>query len=163
MRDRLLTIEQNLSILAITPVRLAGLTRGLTAAQLLTAPGPGEWSARDVIAHLRACSDMWGGYILQILRQEHPTFKAVNPTTWIKQTNYPEQEFQPSLQAFTAQRDELLAVLKPLPPEAWSRTATVTGAGKPLELTLHSYAQRLANHERTHIRQIETIVNTLRA
>ena len=163
MRDRLLTIEQNLSILAITPVRLAGLTRGLTAAQLLTAPGPGEWSARDVIAHLRACSDMWGGYILQILRQEHPTFKAVNPTTWIKQTNYPEQEFQPSLQAFTAQRDELLAVLKPLPPEAWSCTATVTGAGKPLELTLHSYAQRLASHERTHIRQIETIVNTLRA
>ena len=88
--------------------------------------------------------------------------KAVNPTTWIKKTNYPEQEFQPSLQAFTAQRAELLAMLKPLAPEAWSRMATVTGAGKPRERTVHTYAQWPANHERSHIKQIERIVNTPR-
>jgi len=49
--------------------------------------------------------------------------------------------------------------LKPLPVEAWSRTATVTGAGKPRERTVYTYAQWLANHERTHIKQIERIVN----
>jgi hypothetical protein len=72
------------------------------------------------------------------------------------------QEFQPSLQAFTAQRAELLVVLKPLAPEAWSRMATVTGAGKPHERTVYAYAQWLANHERPHIKQIERIVNTVR-
>ena len=102
---------------------------------------------------------MWGKYIAEILSKDRPTIKAVNPTTWIKQTNYCEQEFQPSLQAFTAQRAELLAVLKPLPPEAWSRMATVTGAGKPRERTVHTYAQWLANHERSHLKQIERIVN----
>lgn len=149
-------------MLADTPSHLADLTKGLSPAQLVTPPAPGEWSARDVLAHLRACADMWGKYIVVILSQDRPTIKAVNPTTWIKKTNYREQEFQPSLQAFTAQRAELLAVLKPLPPEAWSRTATVTGAGKPRERTVHTYAQWLANHERSHFKQFERIVNTLR-
>lgn len=162
MYDRPLTIEQNLTMLADTPSYLADLTKGLSPAQLVTPPEPGEWSARDVLAHLRACADMWGKYIVVILSQDRPTIKAVNPTTWIKKTNYREQEFQPSLQAFTAQRAELLAVLKPLPPEAWSRTATVTGAGKPRERTVHTYAQWLANHERSHFKQFERIVNTLR-
>jgi hypothetical protein len=159
--DTPLTIEQILSRLAATPARLANLTRGLMAAQLLASPAPGEWSARDVLAHLRACADMWGKYIAVILSEDRPTFKAVNPTTWIKQTDYGEQEFEPSLRAFTAQRSELLAVLQPLAPAAWARTALVTGAGRPHERTVYSYAQWLANHERAHFRQVENIVKAV--
>jgi len=66
------------------------------------------------------------------------------------------------LQAFTAQRAQLLAVLQPVAPEAWSRMALVTGAGKPRERIVQTYAQWLANHEQSHIRQIERIVNTMR-
>jgi len=77
---------------------------------------------------------MWGKYIVEILSEDRPTIKAVNPTSWIKKTDYREQEFKPSLQAFTTQRAGLLAVLKPLAPDAWLRMATVTGAGKPREL-----------------------------
>ncbi len=162
MYDTPLTIEQNLALLAATPSRLAEITKGLSRAQLVTPPHSGEWSARDVLAHLRACADMWGKYIEVILDEDHPTFKAVNPTTWIKQTNYREQDFQPSLRAFAAQRARLLEVLEPLPVSAWSRAATVTGAGKPRERTVRTYAQWLANHERSHFRQMERIANTSR-
>lgn len=162
MYDKPLTIEQNLSLLAATPARLASLTGGLSAAQLVMTPESGEWSARDVLAHLRACADMWGRYIMLILREDRPTFKAVNPTTWIKETNYLEQEFRPSLKAYTTQRADLLAVLVPLPPSAWVRTATVTGAGKPRERTVQSYARWLANHEQSHFRQFERIIHALR-
>jgi uncharacterized damage-inducible protein DinB len=155
------TIEQILTMLAAAPSRLADLTEGLPPAQLLAPPEPGEWSARNVLAHVRACADMWGKAIAEILSEDRPTIKAVNPTTWIKKTNYREQEFQPSLQAFTAQRAELLAVLEPLAPEDWSRAATVTGAGKLLVRTVYTYAQWLANHERPHLKQIERIVNTM--
>jgi uncharacterized damage-inducible protein DinB len=148
-------------MLAATPSRIADITKGLTPAHLLIPPEPGEWSARDVLAHLRACSDMWGKYIAVILHEDHPTFKAMNPTTWIKQTNYLEQQFQASLQAFTTQRAKLLKLLKPLPTEAWSRAAAMTGAGKPRERTVRTYAQWLANHEQSHIRQMERIVSTL--
>ena len=161
MYDTPRSIEQILTILAAAPSRLGDLTEGLPPTQLLAHPAPDEWSARDVLAHLRACADMWGRYIVQILNEDRPTIKAVNPTTWIKQTNYCDQEFQPSLQAFTIQRAELLAVLQPLSPEAWSRTATVTGAGKPRQRTVYTYSQWLANHELSHIKHIERIVKAI--
>ena len=146
-------------MLAATPAYLADLTAGLPPAQLLAPPEPGAWSARDVLAHLRACADMWGKAMMQILGADRPTIKAVNPTTWIKQTDYREQQFEPSLQAFTAQRSELLAVLQPLAPAARARMATVTGAGKPRQRTVYTYAHWLANHERSHLKQMERIVN----
>ena len=149
-------------MLAETPPRIAALTAGLGLAQLHTAPNPGEWSANDVLAHLRACADVWGDCIATIIAQDTPAIRAVNPRTWIKKTDYLEQEFQPSLHAFTTQRANLLAVLEPLAPEGWSRAATVTGAGKVLERTVLFYAQWLAVHERPHLKQIKRIVNTMR-
>ena len=160
--SRSLSSEQVLDLLAETPPRLEALTAGLAPAQLRAAPNDGEWSANDVLAHLRACADVWGSCIAAIIAEERPTLRAINPRTWITQTDYRELEFQPSLHAFAAQRAELLAVLEPLPPEAWSRAATVTGAGKALERTVLSYARWLAEHERPHVKQIARLVTTMR-
>lgn len=162
MADKSLTIEQVLTMLEATPPRLAEFTADLTSSQLRTPPRPDEWSANEVLAHLRSCADIWGNCIETIIAQDTPTIRAVNPTTWIKQTDYPEQEFHASLQAFTGQRNKLLDILKPLPHESWARKATVTGAGKPLERTLFSYARWLATHERPHLKQIKRIGDTLR-
>src|SRR5215216_7208809 len=116
-----------LSLLAETPPRLEALTADVAPAQLQTAPNEDEWSANDVLAHLRACADVWGGCIAAIIAEERPTLWAVNPRTWIKQTDYRELEFRPSLRAFATQRADLLAVLESLPRGDWSRTTTVTG------------------------------------
>ncbi|MEJ7763434.1 MAG: DinB family protein [Thermomicrobiales bacterium] len=151
-----------MTLLAETPPRIAALTAGLAPAQLHTAPDHDEWSANDVLAHLRACADVWGDCIAAMIAEDTPTLRAVNPTTWIKQTDYPELEFGPSLRSFATQRADLLALLEPLPPEGWARAATVTGAGKVLERTVLSYARWLATHERPHVKQVERIVNAMR-
>jgi len=160
--NRSLTIEQVLTLLAETPPRLAALTAGLTPAQLQTAPDSDGWSANEVLAHLRACADVWGGCIEAMIAEDAPTLRAVNPRTWIKKTDYRELDFRTSLRAFSAQRADLLAVLEPLPREGWSRTATVTGAGKVLERTVLFYGRWLASHERPHVKQVERIVSTMR-
>lgn len=163
MTSKYLPIEKILAILRETPPRLAKITSELAPAQLHTAASVGEWSVNEVLAHLRACDEVWGGYyIMTIIAQDNPTIKAMNPRTWIKNTDYLEQEFQPSLRAFTKQRKALLAVLEPLPPEDWARTNTLIGAGKPLQQTLISHADGLARHERAHLKQIERILNGLR-
>jgi hypothetical protein len=144
-------------LLAATPPRLEGLTAEPAPGQLQTAPNDDQWSANDVLAHLRACADVWGGCIATIIAEERPTLRAVNPRTWINQTDYRELEFQPSLRAFAA----LLAVLEPLPPDGWSRAATVTGAGKALERTVLFYARWLAEHERPHVKQIARLVTSM--
>jgi hypothetical protein len=158
----LLTVAQILNALAKGPARIADYTSGLTRARLHTAPRPGEWSANKVLAHLRSCADVWGDCIATILQQENPTIRAVNPRGWIQKTDYLEQEFRSSLQAYTAQRTALLSVLELLSPDAWSRSARVTGAGKALERTVYSYADWMAEHERPHLKQIRRIADVLR-
>ena len=150
-----------LTLLAATPPRLAALTAGVAPAHLETVPTPEGWSATEVLAHLRACADVWGNCIMAMLAEERPTLRAVNPRTWIKQTDYLEWAFGPSLRAFATQRAELLAVLDRLPLEGWSRAATVTGAGTVLERTVRFYAQWLVLHERPHVKQVERILTTL--
>jgi hypothetical protein len=156
-----LTIEQVLTLLRATPLRLAALTADLSPEALQTRPTPDEWSASVVLAHLRACADVWGNCIVAMIAGDMPTLRAVNPRTWIKQTNYLELDFRPSLCAFATQRAELLAVLSPLPSDTWERSARVSGAGKVLERTVLFYARWLAGHERPHVKQIERIVNTM--
>jgi hypothetical protein len=157
--SRSLRIEEVLNLLPRTPARIAELTAELTPGQLHAIPKPDEWSINDVLAHLRACADVWGDCIEMIVAQNESTLRAVNPRTWIKKTGYPDQEFMPSLQAFTTQRGKLLALVETLEPHRWAHTATVTGAGKPLQLTVLSYAQRLARHERSHIKQIKQLAD----
>ncbi len=156
-----LTIGQVLTILAQTPTRIAALTNDLAPAQLRTAPNPDEWSANDVLAHLRACADVWGNCIAAIIAEDRPTWRAVSPLTWIKKTDYRELEFPPSFRSFATQRAALLAVLEPLPPAGWSRAAIVTMVGKVIDRTVLDYAERMALHERIHVRQIERIVNPM--
>jgi DinB family protein len=157
--NKTLTIEQVVSLLAETPLRIAALTVGLAPSQLITAPARDEWSANEVLAHLRACADIWGNCMVTMIAEDRPTLRAVNPRSWINNTNYLELEFRPSLRAFARQRADLLAVLEPLPRKGWSRVATVTGAGAVLERTVLFYGRWPTGHERPHVKQIARIVD----
>ncbi len=97
MPSRSLTIEQVLTLLAAPPPRIAALTAGLAPAHLHTSPNHDAWSANDVLAHLRACADVWGTCIAAMIIQDTPTLRAINPTTWIKQTDDRDLDFRSSL------------------------------------------------------------------
>src|SRR5436853_4835726 len=150
-----------MTLLAETPPRIAALTAGLAPAQLYTPPNRDRWSVNDVLAHLRACADVWGNCIVAMIAEDTPTPRAVNPRTWIKKTDYLEREFRPSLRSFATQRADLLAVLEPLPPEGWERSARVSGAGKVLARTVLFYAQWLARHGRQHVKHVERTANPM--
>lgn len=152
--------EQLLTLLAAASPRIAAATAGVSAAHLQAVPAGDEWSPNDVLAHMRSCADVWGNCVRTILDEDDPTIRAINPRRWIKDTNHPDLKFGPSFRAFAKQRTGLLDVLNSLPAKAWSRGATVTGAGKPLRLTVHHYVERLAVHERAHVKQIERMVRT---
>jgi hypothetical protein len=162
MPSRDLPADEVTELLAEHPRRLASVTARVPAAQLLAAPSPGEWSANEVLAHIRSCADVWGRCIARMLAEDEPTIRAVSPRSYIDETAYLDLQLKPSLGAFTQQRTGLLAVLEELLPPQWLRTATVTGAGKPLVRTVLFYAQWLADHERIHVGQIEKTVEAVR-
>ena len=155
MKEIPLTAEESLALLRENARRLASLSGGVPRERLQAVPAPGEWSASEVLAHIRACCDVWGGNIAKILADDHPTFAGMNPRTWMKRTDYPAWPFAEALPAFLAQREALLNSLDALTPDDWERTATVTAYGQANERTLRSYASQLAKHEQEHVRQIE--------
>ena len=155
-------IDEVLEGLASAPVRIAELTKGVAAARLKAAPEPGEWSVVEVLAHLRACADVWGGHIAAILAEENPTRRGVNPRQWIKEKDYAGLAFGPSFKVYRAQRADLLDTLRPLTAAQWSRTCTITGAGKPLVVESRFYANKLFEHERPRLKQIAKTVAAVR-
>lgn len=157
MAKVVLTRDGILALLAEGPERVAAATAGVEAASLRTAPAEGAWSATEILAHMRACADVWGSCIATILSADRPTIRAVNPRRWINSTDYPNLDFRPSFQAYSTQRMDLLATLQASAPDAWLRSAVVTGAGAALERDAHSFAHRLATHEQSHVRQIERL------
>ena len=149
--------EKLLNLLAETPHRIAAVSRELENVRLHFKADEKAWSANDILAHLRACADVWGKSIMTMLIEDQPTFRYVSPRTWIRKTNYPDLEFQASFQAFTQQRAELLKVLKSLTLEDWSRAALIDGR----EQTVFSYAQRMTQHEHEHCEQIEALLKSI--
>ena len=156
----ILTIKEVVVLLESTPVELANVTSSLQPDQLRL-PADGDWSATDVLAHLRACADIWGGCILSILDGAQ-TLRAVNPRTWIDKTDYRSLDFGRSLLSFRRQREQLLNVLRRTPTPDWLRPVVVTGAGAPLHRDALSYGIRLARHERVHVAQVTRMVGAMK-
>jgi hypothetical protein len=152
-------IGQLLESLAATPRRLEALSRDLDDALLSFRSDEATWSANDILAHLRACADVWGGSILAMITQDHPTLRYVSPRTWMKKTSYPELDFHTSLQAFTQKRAELLQTLQVLKGADWSRGATFTATTRGREQTILSYVRRIVDHEGEHCEQLEALLN----
>ena len=147
-----------MKLLKTTPRHIASASRGLSDRELNWKPATGSWSVNDVLAHLRACADVWGESIMKILEHDNPTFRYVSPRTWIRKTNYLELDFKASFLAFRKQRQDLLKILRSLPQEDWLRRANVKAATKLRDETVLSYVQRLAGREAGHCEQIDRVL-----
>src|SRR5262245_5173293 len=131
MADEPMAPERIVEVLRASPKKIATITSPLSSGLLRESPAAGEWSAVEVLAHLRSCADVWGESIATILDTDHPTIRAVSPRSYIHQTDYTKREFAPSLRQYARQRKDLVATLVSLPPKSWARDATVVGAGAP--------------------------------
>ena len=151
----LLRPEQLVALLEQSAERLAGLGHGRADDDLLLRSGPQEWSPHEVLAHLRACADVWGDAVLHTVEEDAPTLRAVNPRTYAERTDHLTVLPHDALAAFAEQRRDLVVLLRGLPQDGWPRSATVTGAGRPRQVSVHAYVQRLAVHERPHVAQAE--------
>ena len=153
-RDPHLTREEILALLREAPGRIADAASRVPAADLRTAPAPASGPSSTSSPTCGPAPTSGATRSRVILAEDRPTIRAVSPATRLRGTDYRDQAFDVSFRAFSEQRADLIATLEPLSPEAWDRSAIVTGAGAVLERTLHWYALGLAAHERSHVKQI---------
>jgi hypothetical protein len=147
-----------LTALSATPKELVRITRGCSDQELHRKPEADAWSAQEIVAHLRACAEVWGRSIERMLAEDHPTIRYVSPRGWIRKTDYLQQGFHDSLRAFGRDRTRLVKTLSGLDAVDWSRGATFAGTTLGREANVLTYAKRIADHEAQHIRQVQRTV-----
>lgn len=154
MRAARAEVEIYLKLLKETPRRLKRITKSVDELRLQRRIEKEAWSVNDILAHLRACADVWGDSIEQMLAEDTPVVPYRHPRQWVKKTDYPELPFHVSLQAFVTQRRKLLKALEQLLLEGWSRAAMIKGR----EHTVFTQVRRMAIHENKHCEQIESLL-----
>ena len=99
-------IAEHLALAEATPRRLAAISAGLDEAQLGRAPAAGEWSALEILNHLRACDEVWMHSVQAMLAHDNPTLKEIHPRQWIKSTSpYTSRSFVQGLRIFSLRRE----------------------------------------------------------
>lgn len=134
--------------LAVTPRLLRELCGDATPAQIWAPPKPGEWSIGDVVRHLVAAEQrVFVPRIGRMLTESRPTFASVDDVL------ASGREMRSLLDAFEAERDKLVTLLKPLGPEAWLREGVVPRG----TVSVASYANIVAEHDLEHRRQMHDL------
>ncbi len=145
-------IAELLTLAAATPQRIATISAGLDNARLSKPPAPGEWSALEILNHLRACEEVWMHSVHAMLAHENPRLQEIHPRQWIKTANpYLSQSFAQGLKIFTLRREALLITLGTLSPADWSRECRI----EQKTHTVFSHVRRMVQHESGHCGEID--------
>jgi CheY-like chemotaxis protein len=140
--------------IADIPNRISRTVDGWSEAQLHQRPAPDEWSAADLLAHLRSSDDILSPRVYMMLVRDNPTLMAYEERKWAEVLGYASVDFHASLQAYLLKRAELVNVLKRLTPEDWTRTGVHEHSGS---LTIEQLVNDMLLHEAEHCRQIEAL------
>lgn len=146
--------ESIINRIADIPHRIARTVDGWTDDELHARPAVGEWSAADILAHLRAADDILTPRLYQMLVRENPTFLAYEERVWAEVLGYANGDFNTSLQTYTLRRTELVNALRRLTPEQWERTGVHEHLGS---ITVQELAADMVHHEEEHCTQIEAL------
>lgn len=148
-------IRQSLQRLIDAPQRIAACVAGWDAQQLTTPPAPGEWSATEIMQHVRGSAEARTRTIQKLLALDNPRIPYLSPRGWAKKHKYDQLSFAENFQAYKAERASLIGSLQGLTTEQWNRAGSFTGNAKTV--TVFDTVVSMANHDTEHCAQLEAL------
>jgi uncharacterized damage-inducible protein DinB len=137
------------SVLAGTAARLAKILASRSAEQIETAPAPGKWSVREVLAHLADCEIAFGFRLRQTFAGE----RAIQPfdqDQWARA--YGSYSAALAVTTFSALRDWNLAFIRGLSETDKRLPAMHPDRG---QMTLWTIVETMAGHDLHHLTNLE--------
>jgi len=156
-----------LSLLELTPARLAQVIESADPARLAAPPPGGGFSALEVLCHVRDVeTEIYMSRLDQLLaggageRTADDAARVLagagdmhaRNAEWARTRDYAHADPAHALAAFARARGENLARLVDLGPADWARAAIHPSRGA---ITLYEQVERFAEHDLGHLRQIE--------
>jgi len=141
--------------LAAFPAGVAAAIQGYPPDVLECAPADHEWSARDIICHLRDHDAEEDRKRLQRILDEENPFLSANYDPWAHAHQYIHTSARQALEEFVRFRTEMVQWLASLPAEVWARPARYAIFGPTWFGEMVRFA---TEHDRTHLRQIRAAI-----
>jgi hypothetical protein len=141
-----------LDVIAGTASRLEALVETIGARRVVEAPAPGKWSTREILCHLADTELTFAFRLRQTLAEDRHVIQPFDQDKWAAQ--YRAYHAADALAVFTSLRRWNLALMRGLPPEAWSRSVTHPERGT---MTFRTIVETMAGHDTNHVHQIEAI------
>jgi hypothetical protein len=148
-------IPEFLSVLERTISRLEQISSRKDEVELTNSIAEGEWTIKQILAHICSCQDVWSYSIYAMLAVDNPQLYPLHPRKMAVAMEYEELSYANLLTHFKMRRDELFRILQKLPHGSWTREATINGR----QHSVFSQVRRMAIHERDHWEQIEKVLN----
>ena len=115
-------------------------------------PDGANWSAREVICHVRDIEESFMARLQIIMLMNEPKFLPVEPDRWAEERQYQRNDAVEALQAFRARRDESLKFLRGLKVEQWERSGIHATRG---HMSIKDFVGLMAWHDDNHLDQLK--------
>ncbi len=120
-------------------------------------PAPDEWSATEIVCHLRDVErEVHLPRLHAVVESDNPFIAGADTDPWAAERNYQAEDGPAALEAFSQARQATTRFLGGLPASAWSRTARHAIFG-PTQLA--EIVGWTLDHDRIHLAQIKEVLN----
>ena len=164
-------IEARLDRLRRTPDDLARAMAGKVDAELGRRPDGENWSATEIVCHLRDVEELFQIRFHTVVALDEPRILVLgasaddlaawriggaighplDPARWAEERQYRRQDTREALAALRRRRGEVLTLLQSLSPAEWGRGGIHLSRGR---LTLGDWVASLAAHDDNHLDQL---------
>ena len=122
----------------------------ITDEELDARPGPGKWTAREIVHHL-ADSEMTAAIrIRRLLAEDRPEIKGYDQDEFARRLHY-DRSHEISLELFKYVRDSTAELLERMSPSDWAREGTHSEMGR---YTAETWLKVYGEHAHKHALQI---------
>ena len=146
------TLDEQLARMERTVNDYVAATKGVPETKLSRRPDGKNWSAKEVVCHVRDIEESFMMRFLAIMAMDEPKFLPVEPDRWAVERQYQRNDVPEALAAFKARRDDTLKFLLGLKPEQWERGGIHATRGK---MTLKDFVELMAWHDDNHLDQLK--------
>jgi uncharacterized damage-inducible protein DinB len=116
-------------------------------------PAPGEWSIKEVVAHVCDSERLFAFRALWFARGERSPLPGMEPDPWVAISDFNSRTLGDLLAEFNHVRETTLALFANLDEAAWDRRGTASSN----MVSVRALAWIIAGHERHHNRSLQEV------
>jgi hypothetical protein len=132
---------------------LRALLGGLSRAQALARPTPDDWNLLEVLGHITDTEQIFAYRALRIARGDTTPLAGFEQDDYVRAAGFAERTLEDLLEAYSAQRQATLSLLRGFSAEAWLRRGTVSGHPS----SARAWAYIATGHELHHIADLHAL------